>query len=204
MSEPISRYPLQWPVGWKRTDAASRKRAKFSSSKRQISVWEGIGRVQAQLRSMGVSDMVISTNIEVRLDGMPRSDRAEPRDPGAAVYWTRQKGTKVMAIDWYDRVADNLAAIAATLEALRAIERHGGAVVLERAFAGFAALPAPGTRKHWREILGIRPEIKPNAEFIRNTYRELAAKHHPDRGGSAERMAEINAARDQALQEISQ
>ena len=38
-----------------------------------------------------------------------------------------------MAIDAYTRTADNLAAVAATLEAMRAIERHGGAQILERA-----------------------------------------------------------------------
>ncbi len=30
-------------------------------------------------------------------------------------------------------------------------------------------------------------------------HRRLAMKHHPDRGGDAERMADINAARDQGL-----
>ena len=27
----INAYPLQWPVGWKRTDPAQRKRAHFSN-----------------------------------------------------------------------------------------------------------------------------------------------------------------------------
>ncbi|KVD37855.1 hypothetical protein WJ41_22830 [Burkholderia ubonensis] len=62
---------------------------------------------------------------------------------GVAVYWeTRAGARRVMAIDQYTRVADNLAAVAATLDAMRAIERHGGARILERAFTGFAALAA--------------------------------------------------------------
>jgi len=47
-----------------------------------------------------------------------------------------------MAIDIYDTVAGNLAAVAATLDAMRAIERHGGAQILKRAFQGFKALPS--------------------------------------------------------------
>jgi curved DNA-binding protein CbpA len=39
-------------------------------------------------------------------------------------------------------------------------------------------------------------QIDPSAEFdvIRAAYRVLAARHHPDVGGSAERMAELNRA----------
>ena len=76
-------------------------------------------------------DSIISTNLKLRLDGLPRSDQKEPDDPGVAVYWQRlSKPKKVMAIDLYDRIADNLAAIGATLNAMRAIERHGGALIL--------------------------------------------------------------------------
>ena len=45
-----------------------------------------------------------------------------------------------------------------------------------------------------RKTLGftVRDELTP--EIIKKRYRELAKKHHPDRGGSAARMAEINQA----------
>lgn len=33
-------------------------------------------------------------------------------------------------------------------------------------------------------------------------YRRLAAERHPDRGGSTEKMAELNAARDAAMKEL--
>jgi hypothetical protein len=69
-----------------------------------------------------------------------------------AVYWikTGRKQMKCMAIDRYGRVADNMAAIAATIEAMRAIERHGSAEILERAFLGFQALPEP---EQWWQVL---------------------------------------------------
>jgi len=54
-----------------------------------------------------------------------------------------------MAIDRYSTVEGNLAAIAATLDAMRAIERHGATVILERTFADFMALPAPVAAREW-------------------------------------------------------
>jgi hypothetical protein len=50
--------------------------------------------------------------------------------------------SQCMAIDIYTRIADNLAAVAATIDAMRAIERHGGAQILKRAWMGLKALPA--------------------------------------------------------------
>lgn len=199
----IAAHPLQWPAGWKRTGRAYQRSAAFSRYRKQLSIADGVARVQQELERLGVGreDTVISTNVETRLDGLPRSDRAEPMDPGAAVYWRKGSSTKVMAIDQYDRVADNLAAIAATLEAMRAIERHGGAAILERAFAGFAALPAPAAKgSHWSEVLDI--PATSTREQVKSAYRALASRYHPDKpGGSHERMAELNAAQDAALQE---
>lgn len=213
-----TRHPLAWPVGWKRTLPHLRLRAKFGKGERQqigdhaytrkrdLTVAEGVRRVLIELQRLGVreGDAIISSNVPVRLDGLPRSDARKPDDPGVAVYWQRAgEPQRCMAIDRYDDVADNLAAIAATLNAMRAIERHGGAVILDRAFAGFTALPAPGAARPWREVLGINADEHPPRELVRLHYRRLAAEHHPDRGGSAERMAEINRAWKQALEELT-
>jgi len=103
-----------------------------------------------------------------------------------------------MAVDRYDRVADNLAAIAATLDAMRAIERHGGAAILDRAFAGFTALPAS---EQWFTVLGVSANASP-AE-IDEAYRRLAMKHHPDRGGGEHEMSRINAARDEGISRLT-
>src|SRR5690606_2593615 len=145
-----------WPAGWKRTPAHQRTRAKFGKkgqssygswqTKNALTIAQALDRVRGELQRMGIrdDDLVVSTNLQLRLDGFPRSGQPEPQDPGGAVYWNepRQRGNppRCMAIDRYDRVADNLAAVAATLEAMRAIERHGGAEILERAFTGFTAL----------------------------------------------------------------
>ena len=204
MNEPKTAYPLSWPVGWRRTQRQYRQRSNFSKARNALSVAEGTKRVLDELRRFGVPDykVILSTNIQVRLDGLPYSNQKEPQDPGVAIYWKRQGKDQVMATDTYDRVADNLAAIAASLEAIRAIERHGGSQIMDRAFLGFTALPAP---EQWRDVLEMpqdAPTHKTVREVARDHYMRLAKKHHPDNGGNAEQMARINRAWSDAQREL--
>lgn len=196
-------YPLSWPEGWKREKF--RKRAAFNRFGQQLSVMDAIQRALRELSLMGISrdDVIISTDIPVRLDGLPRSDRAEPSDPGVAIYWQKKgKPMRTMAIDKYDRVADNLAAIAATLEAMRAIERHGGATILDRAFTGFAALPEKASQ-NWRQVLGVPSGQVVTLDYIEQRFRNLVQVHHPDKGGDREKFEAIVAARDAAKLEVA-
>lgn len=50
-----------------------------------------------------------------------------------------------------------------------------------------------------RIVLGFAAGQKLTADDVKKRHRELARKHHPDRGGSVARMQEINAAVDQLL-----
>jgi len=214
----IEAYPLGWPVGWKRTPVAERKRAKFSkvtwsegagrAVQRELSIDEGTRRILAELARMGAEreSIIISTNLKLRLDGLPLSKQSQPVDVGVAVYWTDPQGKfpHCMAIDIYDRIADNLGAVAASIEALRLIERHGGAQILERAFAGFAALPAPGQIRvpGWRDVLEISSS-NPERGEVRSAYRRLRSKYHPDRPqGDAQHFDEIQNAWEQACAEM--
>jgi len=220
-TDTITRYPLAWPTGWPRKTDAQRAEARFGRgtstehrwsdgtstvyrSKKALTVSDGTNRVLDELARLGArpGSTIISTNVAVRLDGLPRSGQREPADPGAAVYWQDRAGApRVMAIDRYRAVADNLAAIAATLEALRAIERHGGAQILDRAFTGFTALPSPAAPKGWREVIGV-PAGEQDLAAVRAAYRRRAQSAHPDRGGSHEEMATLTAAMRQAEQEL--
>lgn len=208
-------YPLEWPSGWKRTAPHARKNGQFnkkttqysgSSSyqrKQWLTVADGVSRIIGALGTMGATSLVISTNVPLKLNGQPRSGEREPDDPGAAIYWSKGKQPqRCMAIDRYTTVADNLAAIAATLDAMRAIERHGGAEILERSFSGFNALPAKASQP-WREVLGFGPGMSVSREYIESQFRSLARRHHPDQGGDREQFELIVKARTDALNEIS-
>lgn len=209
----VDRYPLSWPEGWKRTAWTARKKATFKTDRQKLSVADGADRVLLELQRMGIPErqVIISTNIEPTLTGRPRSSQAEPSDPGVAVYWTQRGAStngpggktyehhRVMAIDRYTKVADNLAAIAATLEAMRAIERHGGAEILERAFTGFLALPPP---RDWRQLLHVDRDA--TLEEVHRAYLNMVKTVHPDVGGSHEYMAELNAAWSDAQRELKE
>jgi hypothetical protein len=215
----ITATPLCWPPGWRRTEDDMRTFGRFGvrrqaagrsyASLQDVTIAEATGRLFEELVRMRVErgSIILSTNLRLRLDGLPRSDQAAPRDPGAAAYWedpfTGQP--RCMAIDQYTKVEQNIAALAATIEAMRAIERHGGAIVMERAFTGFAALPPPivaGMARPWWEVLSVARDA--SVDQIRDAWRRKASEHHPDRhGGDDIRMAEINAAREAALKEAS-
>jgi curved DNA-binding protein CbpA len=47
-----------------------------------------------------------------------------------------------------------------------------------------------------RSLLGFTPKEPITKEMLKARHRELAKKHHPDRGGSADMMAKINDAMD--------
>lgn len=212
-------FPLSWPDGWKRTAPVSRVHAQFGrtdtrlndqgqllyAGKKRLSVADALQRLLGELRHMGIPDwnVIVSTNVPLRLDGMPRSDK-EPADPGAAVYWKKndKQVMRCMAIDRYTRVADNLAAIAATLEAMRAIERHGGGTILERAFLGFAALPEKASSS-WRQVFGISTTAAATWPMVEERFRALAQVHHPDKGGDRAKFEEIVQARDAARLELA-
>jgi hypothetical protein len=59
--------------------------------------------------------------------------------------------------------------------------------------------PNPSDLDHARDVLGFPIGQKLTVEIIKKRHRELAKANHPDRGGSAARMASINAAVDRLL-----
>ena len=182
-------YPLAWPPGWPRTSPHARKRGQFKSGRGSVTYSVAESRLRDELnRLCGCRSPIVSSN-------MLRS--AQPADPGVAVYFQApDKPMRVIAVDAYDRVEDNIAAIAATIEAMRAIDRHGGAEILERAFTGFTALPPP--KSDW-EVLGV-PEGS-TAEVVRDAYRRRARALH-DQNAPESKLAELNVARDNLVKLI--
>lgn len=198
-------YPLQWPEGWPRTAEVQRKRGSFGTYARPLTFDRARRQVIDELRMLGAKDVVISTNLPIRQDGQPYADAARRRmdDPGVAIYFLLKGRQMVMAQDAYYDIASNVRSLGLAIEGMRQLERHGGGTMMERAFAGFAALPSPGASKPWREVLGLTSKMVPvTRSQIDTAFRDKAKTCHPDRGGSHALMAELNAARDAALREI--
>lgn len=198
-------YPLQWPEGRARTERWRRERAKFdvSFARARDNIVGEIGRLAGRYPD---PQIVISTNIALRRDGLPLANQRQPDDPGVAVYFLYKKRQMSFACDRWDKIEHNMQAIAKTIEALRGIARWGTGDMLAAAFSGFTALPPPSAsaapapaRRHWRDVFGTGVRTR---EDLQDVYRRLAAAYHPDRGGDAAKMAELNAARDEALREL--
>lgn len=218
MNHEPTAYPLVWPTGYKRRAHHERTWSKFSRRRQSttgnyevrdsITVADGVQRVHRALKAftrvghdwrVNPADVVISTNLRARNDGLPASGQREPEDPGVAVYFVLDGKPTAICADRYLKVADNLAAVAATIEALRDIERHG-ATEANRAFAGFMALPEKAGARTFYDVLGI-PRNQPLSQAVIDArWKELAKTCHPDRpGGSHDAFTELNNARDQAM-----
>lgn len=195
---PVDAYPLQWPVGWTRTHHDDRRASIY-----QVSFARARDEVLRSVRLLGGVDVVISSDIALRRDGLPYANQGEPRDPGIAVYWSQDNQPRVMACDCWRTVRDNLRAVGLTIDALRAIDRSGATQLLERAFTGFAALPESTTVvRSWRDVLHLNGQPVTQRDVLEAFKRRLPFCH-PDSGGSHDLMVELNRARDEGLREVA-
>ncbi|MBE9053744.1 J domain-containing protein [Nostocales cyanobacterium LEGE 11386] len=188
----ISVYPLTWATIYPRTPQHKRTSARFE-------VTFGVSRdaLLTELRLLGAKPVVISSNIPIRQDGLPYARHKEPDDPGVAVYFNIKNKNYSLCCDRWLKVKDNLRAIGLHIAAMRGMERWGVGSV-EQAFMGYQALPPQTSERKWWEVLGV--DVRASNEEVREAYRKLARQHHPDHGGSADQMTQINAAYEQAKQ----
>ncbi len=198
MTVPIAdAYPLAWPAG--------RKRVKWPENARFDTTFararDNIVREVTLLCGRYPDPMIIiSTNIALRRDGLPLAGQRQPEDVGVAVYFIYKKKQMSFACDRWKKIEHNMQAISKTIEALRGIARWGTGDMLEAAFTGFAALPAPSNSREWWDVLETRRDA--SIDVVKAQYRRLASDHHPDRGGSAARMTELNQAWQKAQEAL--
>lgn len=207
----VSNFPLTWPSGWERTPDYKRR----SSSPFKATFERARQQLLNELKLLKATGTVISSNIPVRNDGMLYADAARRRidDPGVAIYFIRNGKQVVMARDLYWSPYDNLRSICLAIEAMRSLERHGGGSMMERAFEGFTALADHTNvkRRQWWEVLGFQSNPKTEDPAVNaamavgceSAYRKKAKEIHPDVGGSAEAMTELNDAIQQARSTLS-
>ena len=210
----IQAYPLQWPAGWPRTPSHDRKHGRFAAKSRDpgwsyptqkdVTRTQAANRIAEELDRMGVhwDDVIISSDLKVRRDGLPNLSDREPDDPGVSVWFDLDGKQQVIAIDTYTNLAQNLAAVAATIQALRALDRHGGQI-LQRAFTGFQALPDPASSggESWETVLGLDPLCR-DLQAAEAAYRRLRGLVHPDRGGDAEQFRRVQRAIEKARADL--
>lgn len=189
----VEAYPLQWPPGWARTPVERREHARFKCEPGKAR--DGLLR---ELDRLGAISPKLSSNIPTRNDGLPYARHAQPSDSGVAVYFILKGKQMSFACDKWRTVADNMHAIELTISALRGIERWGSSSILERAFAGFAALPAPPSARPFTEVLGIPAGA--NLAVAKVARNSLLRKYHPDFGSepNVDKMAEVNLAYGEA------
>jgi hypothetical protein len=187
-------YPLSWPPAWKRY-ASYRTSSRFAKRSMEAACYE----IYRQLKLLGCGDwnVVISTNVQLRRDGIPYSNAKRPPDPGAAVYFQLKNKPLVLACDKWATVEENLWSIAMHIDAIRSQDRYGVGSV-EQAFAGYTALPPGGSSAgaSWWNVLGCAHDAP--FDVVKEAYREAARKAHPDNGGAHDAMVAVNAAWDQA------
>jgi len=200
VSRIVERFPLRWPEGWPRTNPAERKQASFGSvrkegiGKRSLTLAEAENRLMKEIRAftrtgqpwrIRPESVVISSNLILNKNGSVKSGQREPNDPGVAVYLSLDGQPYVFPCDKWDRAADNIAAIAAHLAAMRGQERWGVGS-LKESFAGYA-LPAIalGSKRAWWEVLGVSRDA--SLEQVKAAYRRLSKTYHPDLVGEERR-----------------
>lgn len=198
-------YPLEWPEGVPRTSARNRMPGRFSKKgsgqiamQRRLTVADAVQRLHDELgtRKFPAKHVVVSTNMRPRNDGLPYSNQGEPDDPGVAVYFQLYSEPHCLPCDTFTRVADNIAAIAAHIEATRRIERYGVASV-QQMYAGFQLLEAPS--EDWWVVLGVDRHAP--WEEIWRAHKARRGDTHPDRGGDPAEFDRVERAFEAARKE---
>lgn len=181
-------YPLAWPSQFPRKLHPERGAFKTALTAALKNVQDSLRRFAAD-SGKKVDGLVISSNVTLGV--------TKPADPGVAVWFTWDGLQVCIPVDRYQTVEANLQAIHHIIEARRVELRHGTLALVRATFQGFVALPKPpGTE--WWDVLGVKS--KATQAEVDAAYKRLASQYHPDRnGGSTERMAIINRARDEAL-----
>jgi hypothetical protein len=69
-------YPLQWPDGWPRTAYGKRESdSRFDGKVYGLTMGRARDQLIAELQRPGAGGVVISSNVQLRQDGLPYSDQ---------------------------------------------------------------------------------------------------------------------------------
>lgn len=146
----ITSFPLCWPLDVPFTE----KRIRLNISRYQkLNMTQAKKFILKQFKNIPGPTMsiVVSTNVPVDNDGWYHHDNAsDAYDKGAAVWWYQNKRLKVMYCDKYNRIEDNMYAIAKGLEAIIKCKRWINEKYLPDMFETFNYNGA--FKPHWRHV----------------------------------------------------
>lgn len=191
-------FPLSWPEGRPRTSYRKNAR-KFDTGNKSFSHFRD--DLLDELRRLGATRIILSSNVPLRNDGLPRADAREPIDPGVAIYFDFKQKPMCFACDRFDYVRQNLRAITLTIEAIRGIQRWGSSDMMERAFRGFTALPERASEA-WRDVFGFEHNQKVTSDEVETAFRRLAHSAHPDKGGTLDQWQHLCLQRENAMRDL--
>lgn len=181
----------------------TRKRAQFRTTYAKI-----LDKLEYELKRVSAKEVTIEAGFaqnNIRNDGWPRSG-AKVEHPAVVLHFTSKGSTLSFPSDAHDSFEQNLYAIALTLEALRAVDRHGVSQGTEQ-YTGFAQLAAPGESESlkWaaetvltlsgypneRLQQGWAQDLLKDKEIYTDAFRRAARRTHPDAGGKREEFDEL-------------
>lgn len=206
----VCRPLLDWPGRMRsdrERDPGNRFRAGWSDT---------TALLEREAEMIGGRDIVIQLAVpesDIRLDGWPYA-RAKPSHPGVTIVVPDTKhGRLSWSTDRYRDWRHNVRAIALSMEALRAADRHG--IMQGRQYAGFRELAAGDTgglmavedavrfiaehSDHDEGDLWFSPEnlaqCLPDPTSVQTAYRVAAKRLHPDAGGDPELFRRLREAK---------
>ncbi|EBU8132090.1 J domain-containing protein, partial [Salmonella enterica subsp. enterica serovar Java] len=169
-------YPLAWPETMPRFKSARQSgQFKTSLSGAMKNVKDSLRRFAAD-SGKPLANVVISSNVTLGV--------SNPPDPGVSVWFVWDGMSVCIPVDRYSKVEANLQAIHHIIEARRTELRHGTLALVRATFQGFTALPAPASKRPWRDVLGFHGVQMPSKVAIDSAWKQLAKAAHPDAGGS--------------------
>lgn len=179
----IQNFPLQWPVGYPRCQTPTTCAFKTSLSK-------AANGIAAELKRFKATDVIISSNLQYRDDGIPYARQTKLDDTGVAVYFKFNDQQRVICCDKWIHVEDNMHAIQLTIQAMRGMDRWGVSEILERIFTGFKALPEGDGVDPYNILKSKKTD---SFEVIQTNYRKLVKQFHPDNphSGNNEKFLQI-------------
>lgn len=152
--------------------------------------WEAsLDSLELEVERLKGEDLVLGVVVDpaqIGISGMLKAGgRTAFRHRGVEVsFETPSRGRLIFHTDAYANVTQNIRAIAAGLEALRAVDRYGITSTAEQ-YAGFAQLTAGGPDPERGRLLVERA----------GGIRQALMEHHPDRNGDPKAFADVQAYR---------